>query len=149
MKTATRPPDRLWHGTTAAFDAFDARHLGAAVRNPTTQMGFFFSEDPEDAASWARRAQRLGIDKGPARLIEARLDIARPVPISEAKFRFYLQTARFSTIRRDLLAWRDAGHDGMTTIRGGARWWCAFDPGAIAITGSELLDAPDADPGPG
>jgi hypothetical protein len=147
MTAPPRLPDRLWHGTTAAFDRFDARRLGTCVANPTTQLGFFFSEDPEDAASWAWRALDRVRDRGPPRLLEVRLDLRHVVSVSEAKFRFYLQVARFATIERDRHAWIDAGHDGMTTIRGGRRWWCAFAPCAIEILGAEILE--EQTPGPG
>jgi len=139
-----RPPDLLWHGTTADFDEFDARHLGRMVRNPTTEFGFFFSEDREDAASWAFRSIEVGRAAGAPRILQVTLDLAAPVEISAAKFQFYLQKARVSTIQRDLHAWRAAGHDSMTTTRGGKRWWCAFDPARVRIIASELLDAPDA-----
>lgn len=138
-----RPPEILWHGTTADFDAFDARHLGRMVRNPTTEFGFFFSEDREDAASWAFRSIEVGRAAGAPRILQVTLDLAAPVEISAAKFQFYLQKARFSTIQRDLNAWRAAGHDSMTTTRGGKRWWCAFDPASIAILASEPLARPD------
>lgn len=133
------PPQILWHGTTASFESFDARHLGRMVRNPTTEFGFFFSEDRDDAASWAWRAIEARRAAGAPRLLQIRLDIATAVEVSGAKFQFYLRRARFSTIQRDRKLWQDAGYDGMTTTRGGHRWWCVFDPGQIAILATEPL----------
>lgn len=133
------PPDILWHGTTADFDKFDPRHLGRMVRNPTTEFGFFFSEDREDAASWAYRSILLRRATGAPRLLQVKIDLASVVEVSAAKFQFYLQRARVSTIQRDLKAWRERGYDGMTTTRGGHRWWCSFDPEAITVVQNELL----------
>lgn len=140
--SAPRVPRLLFHGTSHPFDRFDPRHLGRSVRNPTTEFGFFFSEDAEDAEYWAHRAARYGRSGGAPRLIMAEVAIDRPVQVSTPKFRFYLQRARVSTIQRDLCAWRDAGHDGLTTLRDGVRWWAPFEAGAIRILGSRLLDPP-------
>jgi len=132
-------PDRVFHGTTFDFTGFDGRFLGNSVRNPTTEFGFYFSESREDAASWALRALTRGTGGGSPRMIVAHLEIGRPIEVSEAKFRFYLQTARTSTIQRDLRKWQAKGHDGLTTLRGGHRWWVAFDPTRIRILASEPL----------
>ena len=117
--SAPRIPPLLFHGTSHPFDRFDPRHLGRSVRNPTTEFGFFFSEDERDAEYWAHRAVRYGRSGGAPRLITAEVRVANPKLISTPKFRFYLQRARVSTIQRDLRAWRDAGHDGVTTVREG------------------------------
>lgn len=144
-----RAPPLLFHGTSHAFDLFEPAHLGRSVRNPTTEFGFFFSEDAEDAAYWAHRAARYGRSGGAPRLITAEVRVDAPAMISTRKFQFYLQRARVSTIQRDLNAWRDTGHDGITTIRDGVRWWAPFEPGAILILDSRPLPPPDQeDPTP-
>lgn len=134
-----RIPPLVFHGTSHAFDRFEQRHLGRSVRNPTTELGFFFSEDAEDAEYWAHRAARYGRSGGAPRLITAAVRVDTPVQISAPKFQFYLQRARVSTIQRDLRAWRDAGHDGITTIRDGVRWWAPFDASAIRTISSRPL----------
>lgn len=138
-------PDILWHGTTAAFDLFDARYLGRMVRNPTTEFGFFFSEDPQDAASWAWRAIERRQAQGEPRLLQVKLDLAKPIRISGPKFQFYLQRARCSTIQRDRKAWIASGHDGLSTTRGDHRWWCVFDPARVTILAAEPLERPEAE----
>jgi hypothetical protein len=138
-----RIPPLVFHGTSHAFDRFEPKHLGRSVRNPTTEFGFFFSEDADDAAYWAHRAARYGRSGGAPRLITAEVRVDNPALISAARFQFYLQRARVSTIQRDLRAWRDAGHDGLTTIRDGVRWWAPFEADAIRI-----LDARPLDPTP-
>lgn len=140
--SAPRIPPRVFHGTSHAFDRFEPAHLGRSVRNPTTEFGFFFSEDEDDAEYWAHRAARYGRSGGAPRLITAEIRVDTPVLISPPKFQFYLQRARVSTIQRDLRAWRDDGHDGLTTVRDGLRWWAPFEVGAIRILGSRLLDPP-------
>ena len=132
-------PGQVFHGTSYAFDRFEPRHLGACVRNPTTAFGFFFSKDAEDAEYWAHRAARYGRSGGAPRLITAAVRVDTPALISTRKFQFYLQRARVSTIQRDLNAWRDAGHDGITTIRDGVRWWAPFDAAAIRMISSRAL----------
>lgn len=139
-----RIPPLVFHGTSHAFDRFEPKHLGQSVRNPTTEFGFFFSEDADDAAYWAHRAARYGRSGGAPRLITAAVRVDTPVQISMAKFQFYLQRARVSTIQRDLRAWRDAGHDGLTTIRDGVRWWAPFEADAIRILDARPLDPPPA-----
>lgn len=143
-----RIPDVVFHGTSHAFDRFDPRHLGRSVRNPTTEFGFFFSEDVEDAEYWAHRAARYGRSGGAPRLITAEVRVDAPVQISTRKFQFYLQRARVSTIQRDLRCWREAGHDGLTTIRDGVRWWAPFEAGSIRVLGARPLDTPPADEAP-
>ena len=133
-------PSRVFHGTSHAFDRFEPAHLGRSVRNPTTEFGFFFSEDADDAAYWAHRAARYGRSGGAPRLITAAVRVDTPVLISARKFQFYLQRARVSTIQRDLRGWRDAGHDGLTTVRDGARWWAPFEAGAIRLLDSRPLE---------
>lgn len=142
---AARIPPIVFHGTSHAFDRFEPRQLGRSVRNPTTEFGFFFSEDADDAAYWAHRAARYGRSGGAPRLITAEVQIDAPVLISARKFQFYLQRARVSTIQRDLRAWRDAGHDGLTTVRDGVRWWAPFDADAIRVLDSRPLDPPPAE----
>jgi hypothetical protein len=137
-------PRRVFHGTSHAFDRFEPAHLGRSVRNPTTEFCFFFSEDADDAAYWAHRAARYGRSGGAPRLITAEVRIGSPVLISPPKFQFYLQRARVSTIQRDLRRWKEAGHDGITTIRDGVRWWAPFDVGAIRVLASRSLEKPPA-----
>lgn len=140
---------QAWHGTTSEFSAFDTRHLGHAVRNPTTEFGFWFSDDPEDAASWAFRARHYGTARGPTRLLKVALNLTHLRDVSAKKFNFYLQVARTSTIQRDLKNWRKAGYDGMTVNRGETRWFCAFDPADIHILETFPLSIPqDADLSP-
>ena len=140
--SAPRIPPRVFHGTSHAFDRFEPAHLGRSVLNPTTEFGFFFSEDPDDAAYWAHRAARYGRSGGAPRLITAEVRINNPFQISARKFQFYLQRARVSTIQRDLRAWRDAGHDGLSTVRDGVRWWAPFEAGAIRILDTRPLASP-------
>lgn len=140
--SAPRIPGQVFHGTSHAFDRFEPRHLGACVRNPTTEFGFFFSEDAEDAEYWAHRAGRYGRSGGAPRLITAEVRVDAPVLISAPKFQFYLQRARVSTIQRDLRGWQEAGHDGISTIRDGVRWWAPFDAGAITLMSWRPLPDP-------
>jgi hypothetical protein len=43
----------VYHGTTADFDTFDATRGGGTTGAPDARKGFFFSSDPEIAASYA------------------------------------------------------------------------------------------------
>ena len=141
-------PHLVFHGTSHAFERFEPRHLGLSVRNPTTEFGFFFSEGAEDAEYWAHRAARYGRSGGAPRLITAEVQIETPALISAPKFRFYLQRARVSTIQRDLRTWREAGYDGLTTVRDGVRWWAPFEADAIRVLSTRTLDPPPAEEGP-
>lgn len=145
VRIPPRCPDVLFHGTSHAFERFEDRHLGACVRNPTTGFGFFFSEDRADAAYWAHRAARYGRSGGMPRLISAEVRIEAPIEISAARFQFYLQRARVSTIQRDQRAWRDAGHDSLTTLRDGVRWWVPFEADAIRILDWHPLVQPSSE----
>lgn len=126
----------VFHGTNYEFQQFENRHLGKACRNPTTEFGFFFSENEEDALSWAIREQERCITvPRNARVIEARLKLNKVKDISYPKFRFYLQRAKTSTIQRDMKSWIADGFDGLTVVREGHRWFAAFNTDAIEIVG--------------
>lgn len=125
-------PSVLYHGTNFEFDSFDRRHLGRAVKNPTVDFGFYFSEDEEDAMYWAFRHQDRGGPKN-AFLLEVSLEVHNLREVSIPKFNFYLSRARLSTIQRDRQKMIDGGHDGFFLVRDGVLWVSVFDPKSIRI----------------
>lgn len=144
------PALRLFHGTNHQFDSFDIRHLGRCVRNPTTIFGFFFSDNESDAAYWPLREQ----ERNPgaqyrARLLEVDVSVGNLKEISAAKFHWYLQHARASTIQRHRAQWISDGFDGIAVTRpNGHRWVAPFDVGAIRVVASrdvQSLDMPSVD----
>lgn len=121
----------VYHGTNAAFTAFDPRYLGCSCDNPTTRFGFFFSECPADALSWALRASQRRRAPDAPRVLAVRLNLRNPLTLTYERFAYYLKTARPSTIERHRRAWIDAGHDGFTVVREGVRWFAAFEVSSI------------------
>ena len=127
-------PAVLYHGTNYSFEQFDPKYLGRACRNPATELGFFFSDDAEDALSWALREQERSIlVPRSARIIEVALHLTKVKELSESKFLFYLQRAKTSTIQRDRESWIAEGYDGLAVTRGGHRWYAPFKVSAIEI----------------
>lgn len=143
-------PLTVFHGTNADIHAFDFSRLGASVDNPTTSFGVYFTEDPQDAASWANRAVERRRALPTQNIIAAHLAIANPVVLPADTFQYYIRTARASTIAKHKMAWRDKGHDGIQTERDGKRWFVAFEPhqiksalgnsGLFLTTGASMTD---------
>lgn len=116
------------HGTNFIFSRFNRAHLGRSCENPTTRFGFFFTECPADALSWAVRASSRHRAPNTPRVLDVHLTLHNPLELTPEQFDYYLRTARGSTIDRHRNAWIAAGHDGLTMIRDGVRWFVAFDP---------------------
>lgn len=137
IKPGREIPAVVFHGTNFEFDAFDSKRLGLSCDNPTTGFGHFFSDNREEALSWAFRAtSRRDLPRNPS-LVSA--DIARLnlVDVSAKKFAYYLQTARGETIHRHRGKWQQAGYDGFRVKLDDVEWFCVFDPSKIAILARE------------
>lgn len=125
-------PRVFYHGTRRDIAAFDSSKLGLTVDNPTTCFGFFFTGSADDAAYWATKRPRFGVDPDAHPLVmPVYLAISNPVTISAEQFQYYLRTARESTIKSHLAKWIDKGHDGILTVRDGEDWAVAFKPDQI------------------
>lgn len=139
-------PLTLFHGTNADINEFDFSRLGQSVDNPTTSFGVYFTQDPQDAASWGNRAVERRRALPAQNIIAVHLAIANPVVLPAETFQYYLKTARASTIVRHKIAWMEKGHDGIETERDGKRWFVAFHPhqikSALGNSGLFLASSP-------
>lgn len=128
-------PLSLYHGTNFKFNKFESWRLGTSCRNPSTHFGFYFTDSIDDAWSWAERgSKRFGIPNSP-RIIVAHLLLDKVLDLTYAKFNFYLQRAKVSTMQRDKEKWISEGYDGFTLMRDGRRWYLPFNDAEIAIVG--------------
>jgi hypothetical protein len=148
---ATGAPLAVYHGTTQSFDAFDMSFQGTNVRrNPTTRMGFFFTESVTGAQRWAVRQGGMG-----ANILPVHLAIANPKKVSANKFSYFLKTARSGTIDRFVEEAAEAGFDGLCIDYSHAldhgqddvheSWWVAFSgtqiKSALGNSGLYLKDS--------
>lgn len=85
------------------------------------------------------------------RVIEVRLDLTNVLQLSQAKFHFYLQRAKVSTMQRQVKQWQADGLDGFTVAREDCKWYLPFDTFRIEIIGSidraQFIDQHAADEG--
>lgn len=126
---------RVFHGTSSRFDAFDAARLGANVDNPTTTLGFFFTDRQEGAWRWAKRRGRMPPVASP-QILEVYLAIENPRTVSYADFDHMLRRARVSTIDKFKRNTLEAGYDGLKIeyVNPDGQhetWWVAFRPEQI------------------
>lgn len=136
-------PLRVYHGTVADFDAFDATKRGATTMHPTARAGFFFSASPEVAAQFAGESLAgkplRPTYKDGANVMPVYLAISNPLRIPAAEFmrKYVAERADLDRLAQRAQA---AGHDGIL-IEGdaklGAMWggaehgadtWVAFKP---------------------
>jgi hypothetical protein len=107
-----------YHGTSAAFDAFDLAVDPVNRFNPITGMtdieGLFFSGDPHTAYSYAAMAKRKTGGQGRMRVIKAQLDMQHPFDITQAIKRGQRKGLSFGDAKRAALAALDRSqHDGV------------------------------------
>jgi len=126
--------DRIWyHGTRHDFDVFDLAQLGRSVNNPTTRMGFFFTDSIEGARYWTERRARDGA-RGEARILEVFLSIQKSWSLSAAEFQYLLLRAQTRTIDKLCREAKAAGFDSFSIEReNGERWMAVFSPDQIRI----------------
>ncbi|MDT8924622.1 hypothetical protein RBE51_17585 [Pseudomonas taiwanensis] len=135
-------PAVVYHGTNFDFDVFDSKRLGLSCDNPTTGFGHFFSDNRDEALSWAFRAtSRRDFTKNPG-VVSADITRLKLVEVSAKKFAYYLQTARGETIHRHRGKWQQAGYDGLRVKLEDVEWFCVFDPAKIMILGRERHHGP-------
>jgi hypothetical protein len=130
-----------YHGTIFDFSTFDADFLGYSCNNPTTEFGFFFSDNFDDALYWARRSALYNthLENPALRMVQAHLHVTNTLHISYEKFYYYLQTARKSTIKRHLAQWIDKGYDSLSLVRNGHKWTAVFDKKHISVVSNHLV----------
>lgn len=125
---------RIWyHGTRHDFEVFDLAQLGRSVNNPTTRMGFFFTDSIEGARYWTERRARDGA-RGEARILEVFLSVQKSWPLSAAEFQYLLLRAQVRTIDKLCREAKAAGFDSFSIAReNGERWMAVFSPDQIRI----------------
>lgn len=125
---------RIWyHGTRHDFEVFDLAQLGRSVNNPTTRMGFFFTDSIEGARYWTERRARDGA-RGEARILEVFLSVQKSWPLSASEFQYLLLRAQVRTIDKLCREAKAAGFDSFSIAReNGERWLAVFSPDQIRI----------------
>lgn len=134
-------PKVVYHGTRSNIQAFDANKVGTNVNNPTTKMGFFFTESANGAERWANYRGMFSRTAEGQNLMPVFLAIEKPRKISATRFLYLLKSARASTIGKFIEETVEAGYDGFqieydgTSDSGEPRpteqWWVAFKPEQI------------------
>lgn len=144
----------VFHGTRFDFDTFSTAQLGANVRNPTTSLGIYFTEDRDSAKRWSDYkgiATRTGVTQ---KIIEATLAISNPCKIGKDEFSYLLKSARQSTIDKKRQHAIASGHDGFEIEYeepGTGRtetWWVVFNPEQISIIRVCKIDGAEHSPVP-
>lgn len=125
---------RIWyHGTRHDFEVFDLAQLGRSVNNPTTRMGFFFTDSIEGARYWTERRARDGA-RGEARILEVFLSVQKSWPLSASEFQYLLLRAQARTIDKLCREAKAAEFDSFSIEReNGERWMAVFSPDQIRI----------------
>lgn len=123
---------RVWfHGSRSDFVAFDKNHLGRSVNNPTTTMGFFFTDCPQGATYWTERRSRDGSREG-QNIIQAFLRTEKTWEIEPDYFQYLLQRAQQRTIDKLCRQAVERGYDSFGINReNGERWVSVFEPTQI------------------
>lgn len=147
----------VFHGTRRDFSSFGAAFPppNKNTDNPTNRMGFFFTEDADDAARWAGR--RAGAEHG-QNIMPVFLNIRRPRLVSAKRFGHFLRSARQQTIDNFVQESVEKGYDGFKIAYqraedlGGVHepertWWVAFDSAQIKSATGNLgtFDATNPD----
>ena len=150
-------PKLLYHGTNKEFEQFDESMLGTKTGNPTSKMGYFFSDSPSEAsryaADWGKeggnvRPVYLDI-KNPKRLTYKQMndismalfDESSSLPVNAWKTKEGQAAIEASAIagqkrankmamdlRQQLI---DEGYDGAVVRIGGKDEYIAFNPNQI------------------
>jgi hypothetical protein len=126
-----------FHGTNFEFERFDNKMLGVSCDNPTTQMGYFFTDVVAGAWRWASNSYEAGRAPNTPSVVAADLGGLKLKTIAPKKFLYYLRTARGETIWRHLCKWKASGYDGLRIKLEDEEWFCVFEAGKIKIVGRE------------
>jgi hypothetical protein len=150
-------PKLLYHGTNKEFEQFSESMLGAKTGNPTSKMGYFFSESPSEASRYATDWGKEGgnvrpvyLDiKNPKRLTYKQMndismalfDESSSLPVNAWKTKEGQAAIEASAIagskrankmamdlRQQLI---DEGYDGAVVKIGGKDEYIAFNPNQI------------------
>lgn len=137
----TGQPLRVFHGTTASFDAFDEGKLGTSTFHPTATLGFWFSADHAvadlftqavDDGQWPPKLVR----RSGANLMPVYLSIKKPFQMSVEQFRaiqavpygadFEAEQPNAAVRQRERMAHNkqrllDLGYDGIL-VKGDAKY---------------------------
>lgn len=120
----------MFHGTQAAFDAFDMGMLGVNTPLAVSKLGAFFS-----GTRTSPRALYARMDHSkPGRVITAFLALRNPAVIGAAEFYSHVTPDQVESLRTRLLA---SGHDGII-VKGGRKFhnadhFVAFEAAQIHI----------------
>lgn len=123
---------KIWyHGTRHDFDRFDENYLGRSVDNPTTALGFFFTDRIEGAEYWTTRRSRDAKRDGQL-IIPVFLRAKNSQLISAEYFQYLLQRAQNRTIIKLRKNAEDAGFDSLKICReNGEEWIAVFNANQI------------------
>ena len=134
-------PKVVYHGTRGDFQAFQSGKHGTNVDNPTTRMGFFFTESAKGADRWANYHSMFSRTADGQNVMPVFLAIEKPRKISATRFLYLLKSARASTINKFIEETMEAGYDGFQIEYDGTgdsgqprateQWWVAFKPEQI------------------
>ena len=156
-------PKLLYHGTNKEFEQFSESMLGAKTGNPTSKMGYFFSESPSEASRYATDWGKEGgnvrpvyLDiKNPKRLTYKQMndismalfDESSSLPVNAWKTKEGQAAIEASAIagqkrankmamdlRQQLI---DEGYDGAVVKIGGKDEYIAFNPNQIRSATSD------------
>lgn len=128
-EVATGEPLRVYRGENRPLSAadFDEAALGHATGHPTSGLGVYFTNDPEDAARYGQ-------------LAEHHLDIRNPKTVKFEDLPSFDSIEKYANLRKQLKA---QGHDGVildASHLGGPVQYVAFDHAQVLKAHSPAVE---------
>lgn len=142
-------PRVVYHGTSASFDAFEAKHAGNSSEHATADLGFYFSSDPRVAAIFCRESTGWDEDDlktdpttpyfDGANTMPVHLRIENPFRMEPAEFIEMVEGATGKQVRAKLARLKLMQHDGIFIPKAEpylnaelvGETWIAFQPEQI------------------
>ncbi|MFZ1829070.1 MAG: hypothetical protein WAW42_09940 [Candidatus Competibacteraceae bacterium] len=136
IKGKTGQPLKMYHGTAAAFTAFDANRAGSATTHPTAALGFFFTNNRQHA-----HEKYAGSD---GNVLAVYLAVEKPYGMTDADLQRIESLEDAVAFRQTLEA---QGYDGvvMPAAPGGTRYVAAFSPDQVKLTSNETFTRGEKD----
>ena len=134
IKNKAGEPVKMYHGTSADFEAFDPNKAGGSTTHPTAALGFFFTNNRSHAA------EKYAGDGG--KVLETYLSIEKPYTMTDADLRRIDGPEDAVAFRKKLEA---QGYDGIVMPQevAGTRYVAAFYPDQIKLTSNETFTKGD------
>ena len=122
----------VYHGTNVAFDAFDPARAGENTEKPHNEIGFFFTPNADEAATYTGKYSGRETKGEGANIVPVHLNIKKPYRIDYYRLD-EMMPGEVRELKRDL---ESRGYDGLLVRNpnlhpGSDTWYVAFRPEQI------------------